>query len=90
MEVHGVGAQDQHFFPSPNRWTNREGELGYLTIPKELGNGGSTRLGGSLRVSQVLLQQFGTLRNGIHTLSNDDGQVTNFAHNLGSTWITSK
>jgi hypothetical protein len=46
MEVHGVEAQDEHFFPSPNQWTNRKDELGDPTIPKELCSGGSTRLGG--------------------------------------------
>jgi hypothetical protein len=56
MEAHGVGAQDEHFFPSPNRWTNQEGELGYPTIFKELCGGGLTRLGGSFGVSRVLLQ----------------------------------
>jgi len=63
MEANGVGAQDEHFLLPPNRWTNREGELGYPTIPKELCGDESTRLGGPLGVSQVLLQQLGTLRN---------------------------
>jgi hypothetical protein len=56
MEAHGIGAQDEHFFPSPNRWTNREGEFGYLTIPEELCDGKSTKLGGSFGVSRILLQ----------------------------------
>jgi hypothetical protein len=34
--VHGVEVQDEHFFSSPNQWTNREGELGDPTILKEL------------------------------------------------------
>jgi hypothetical protein len=55
MEAHGVRAQDEHFFPSSNRWTNREGELGDPTILKELCGGRSTRLGGSFGVSQILL-----------------------------------
>jgi hypothetical protein len=33
MEVHGVEAQDEHLFPTPNRWTNQKDELGYLTSP---------------------------------------------------------
>jgi hypothetical protein len=33
METNGVEAQDEHFLPPPNRWTNREGELGHPTIP---------------------------------------------------------
>ncbi len=56
MEVNGVETQDEHFIPSLNRWTNREGELGDPTIPKELCGNESTRLGGPLRVSRVLLQ----------------------------------
>jgi hypothetical protein len=36
MELHGVRAQDEHLILTPNGWTNRENELGYLTIPKEL------------------------------------------------------
>jgi hypothetical protein len=35
MEAHGVGAQDEHRILTPNRWTNREGELGDPTIPKD-------------------------------------------------------
>jgi hypothetical protein len=62
MEAHGVGAQDEHFFPSPNRWTNRKGELGDLTILKELCGGMSTRLGGPFGVNQVFLQQLRTVR----------------------------
>ncbi len=56
MEANGVGAQDEHFLPPPNRWTNQKGELGYPTIPKELCGGESIRLGGPLGVSRVLLQ----------------------------------
>jgi len=50
MEANGVGTQDGHFFPPPNRWSNREGEFGDPTIPKELCGGESTRLGGPLGV----------------------------------------
>jgi len=57
MEANGVRTQDEHFFPPPNRWTNQEGELGYPTIPEELCDGGSIRLGGPLGVSRFLLQQ---------------------------------
>jgi hypothetical protein len=39
VEVNGVGTQDEHFIPSPNQWTNREGELGDPTILKELCGG---------------------------------------------------
>jgi len=56
VEVHGIGAQDEHLFPTPNRWTNRESELGYRTIPKELCGSESTRLGGPFGVGRVLLQ----------------------------------
>jgi hypothetical protein len=35
MEAHGVRAQDEHLFLTSNRWTNRKGELGYPTIPKD-------------------------------------------------------
>jgi hypothetical protein len=84
MEAHGVGVEDEHFFPSSNRWTNREGELGDPTIPKELCGDESTRLGGPFGVGRVLLQQLGTLRNQVHPLSNGDGQVTNCAHDLGA------
>jgi len=45
-------------------------------------------LGGPLGVSQILLQQFRTLRNWVHPLSNGDRQITNCAHDLGSTWTT--
>jgi len=88
VETHVVEAQDKHLILTPNRWTNREGELDDLTIPKELCGGGSTRLGGPFGVGRVLLQQFGTFGNGGRPLSNGDGQVTNCAHNLG--WATSK
>jgi hypothetical protein len=50
MEARGVEAQDEHFIPTPNGWTNRKNELGYLTILKELCGGGSTRLGGPFGV----------------------------------------
>jgi hypothetical protein len=90
METHGVRAQDQHFFSSVNRWTNQEGEFGDPTILKELCGGGSTRLGGPFGVSQVLLQQLGTLHNWVHPFLNGDGQITNCAHDLGSTWTTPK
>ncbi len=36
MEVNGVGAQDEHFLLPPNRWTNREDELGDPTILKKI------------------------------------------------------
>jgi hypothetical protein len=88
MEANAVGTQDEHFVPSPNRWTNREGELGDPIIPKELCGGGSTRLGGPFGVSRVLLQQLGTLRNEVHPIPNGDGQVSNCAHDLGSTRTT--
>ncbi len=77
-----------------SRWTphsnpkHRKGELGDPTIPKELCDGISTRLGGPFGVGRILLQQFGTFGNGGQPLSNGDGQVTNCAHNLG--WATSK
>jgi hypothetical protein len=90
VEVHGVGVQDEHRILTPNRWTNREGELGYPTIPKELCGDRSTTLGGSFGVSQILLQQLGTFYNGVHPLSNGDGQVTNCAHYVGDTWKTPK
>jgi len=51
VEENGVGVQDEHFLPAPNRWTNREGQLGDPIITKELCGGGSTRLGGPLGVS---------------------------------------
>jgi hypothetical protein len=63
MEAHGVRVQDEHFFSSLNRWTNREGELGDPTIFKELCGGGSTKLGGPFGVSRVLLQQLETFHN---------------------------
>ncbi len=88
MEAHAVEAQDEHLIPTPNGWTNQEGELGDPTIPKELCGSGSTRLGGPFGVGRVLLQQFGTFGNGGHPFSNGDGQITNYAHNLG--WATSK
>jgi hypothetical protein len=72
MEAHGVGVQDEHLFLTPNQWTNRNGEVGYPTIPKELCGSGSTRLGGPFGVGQILLQQLGTFRNWVHPLSNGD------------------
>ncbi len=90
MEVNGVEAQDEHFFPSLNRWKNWEGELSYPTIHKELCGGGSIRLGGPFGVSQFLLQQLETFSNWVHPLSNVDGQITNYARDLGSTWTTPK
>jgi hypothetical protein len=88
VEAYGVGTQDEHFFLPPNRWTNREGQLGDPTILKELCGDRLIRLGGPFGVSRVLLQQLGTFHNGGHPLSNGDGQVTNCAHDLGSTRIT--
>jgi len=88
VEVHGVEAQDEHLFPTPNRWTNRKGELGDPIIPKELCGVGSTRLDGPFGIGRVLLQQFGAFGNRGHPLSNGDEQVTNYAHDLG--WATSK
>jgi len=90
MKLHGVGAQDEHRIPTPNRWTNREGELGYPTIPKELCGGGSTKVGGPFGVGRILLQQFEAFSNWFHPFPNGDGQVTNCAHNLGHTWATPK
>jgi hypothetical protein len=72
MEVHGVEAQDEHFILTLNGWTNRENELGYPTIPKELCGNGSTKSGGPFGVGRVLLQQFGAINNRGHPLSNGD------------------
>jgi hypothetical protein len=58
VEANGVGTQDEHFLPSPNRWTNREGELGDPTILEELCGGGSTRLGGPFGVSRVQYEKY--------------------------------
>jgi len=88
VEAYGVGTQDEHFVPPPNQWTNQEGQLGGPTILKELCGSGPTRLGGPFGVSRVLLQQLGTFRNWVHPISNGDGQVTNCAHDLGSTRTT--
>jgi hypothetical protein len=52
VEANGVGTQDEHFIPSPNRWANRKGQLGDPTIPKELCGGGSTRLGDHLELAE--------------------------------------
>jgi hypothetical protein len=87
MEANGVGVQNEHFLSPPNRWTNREGQFGDHTILKELCGGGSMRLGGPFGVSQVLLQQLRTFRDWVHPFPNGDGQITNRAHDLGSTWI---
>ncbi len=86
MGENGVGAQDEHFPPPPNKWANQKGELSDLTIPKELCGGKLTRLGGPLGVSRVFLQQLETLCDEVHPLSNGDGQITNCALDLGSTW----
>jgi hypothetical protein len=90
MEVNGVGTQDEHFIPSPNRWANQKGQLSDPTILEELCGEGSTRLGGPFGVSRVLLQQFETFCNQIHPISNGDGQITNRAHDLGNTRTTLK
>ncbi len=55
MEAHGVGAQDEHHISTPNGWTNREGELGDLTIPKELCGDKSTKFGGPFGIDRILL-----------------------------------
>jgi hypothetical protein len=55
VETHGVETQDEHLIPTPNGWTNQDSELGYLTIPKELCGGKSTRLGGPFGVGRILL-----------------------------------
>jgi hypothetical protein len=36
VEAHGVRVQHEHLIPMLNKWTNRDSELSYLTIPKEL------------------------------------------------------
>jgi hypothetical protein len=90
MEMYGVKTQDEHFIPSPNEWTNQESELNHPTIPKELCDGGLTRLSGPFGVGQVLLQQFETFCNRFHPLSNGDQQVTNCAYDLSHTWTTPK
>jgi hypothetical protein len=83
VETHGVKTQDEHLILTPNIWTNQESELGHPIIPEELCGGESIRLGGPFGIGQVLLQQFGAFDNKFHPLSNGDGQVTNFAYNLG-------
>jgi hypothetical protein len=88
VEDNGVEAQDEHFLPPPNRWANREGEFNDPIIPKELCGSGSTRLGGPLGVSRVLLQQLETLRDWVHPFLNGDGQIANYAHDSSSTWTT--
>jgi len=88
--MHGVGAQDEHLISTPNRWTNWKSELGYPKIHKELCGGRSTKVGGSFGVGGILLQQFETFSNKVHPLSNGDGQVTNYAYDLGCTRATPK
>jgi len=56
VETHGVEAQYEHLIPTPNRWTNRESELGHLTIIKEICGDRSTRLSRPFIVGRVLLQ----------------------------------
>jgi hypothetical protein len=90
VESHGVRAQDEHLISTPNEWTNRESGLGYPTIPKKLCGNISTTLGGPFGISWVFLQQFGAFGNMGHPLSNGDGQVTNYAYDLGCTWATPK
>jgi hypothetical protein len=90
VEAHGVKAQNEHFILTLNKWTNRENELGYPTIPNELCGSGSTRLAGPFRVGRNLLQQFGTFGNKGHPFSNGNKQFTNCAYNLSHTWATSK
>jgi hypothetical protein len=90
VEAHGVEVQDEHLIPTPNGWTNRKSELVYPIILQELCGDGSTRLGGPFGVGRILLQQFGAFDNKFHPLSNGDGQVTNFAYNVGYTWTTPK
>jgi hypothetical protein len=90
VEVHGVRVQDEHRILTPNGWTNRESELGYPTIPKELCGGRSTRLVGPFGIGRIFLQQFKAFSNWFHPLSNGDEQVTNYACNLGRTWATPK
>jgi hypothetical protein len=51
-----MAVEDEYCIPPPNRWTNREGQLGDRTILEELCGGGLTRLGGPFGVSRVLLQ----------------------------------
>ncbi len=50
VEVHGVEAQDEHLILTLNIWTNRESEVGYPTILKELCGDRSIRLGGPFGV----------------------------------------
>ncbi len=90
VESHGVRAQDEHLILTPNEWTNRGSGLGYPTIPRKLCGNISTRLGGPFGLGQVFLQQFGAFGNMGHPLSNGDGQVTNYAYDLGCTWATLK
>jgi hypothetical protein len=54
VEVHGVEIQDGHFILTPNKWTNRNSELGYPTIPKELCDNILTKLGGPFGVGRVV------------------------------------
>jgi len=50
VDAHGVEIKDEHLIPTPNRWRNRENELRYPTISKELCGDISTRLGGPFGV----------------------------------------
>ncbi len=88
MEVHGVKTQHENLISTPNKWTNRENELGYPIIPKELCGYRSIRLGGPFGVGRLLLQQFETFNNKGHPFSNGDGQIINYAYNLGHMWVT--
>jgi hypothetical protein len=81
MEVHGVGAQNEHFLPSPNRWTNREDELGDPTIFKELRDGGSTRLGGPFELAEFCYNKLEHSAIGSTPFQMVE-QVTNCAHDL--------
>jgi hypothetical protein len=88
MEANGVGVQDEHFLSPPNRWKNQKGELGYPTILKELCGGGSTKWVDHLELVDFCYNNSEHSAIGSTPLSNGDGQVTNCAHDLGSTWIT--
>jgi hypothetical protein len=63
VEVHGVGAQDEHLIPTFKIWIDQKIELGYPTILKELCANKPTRLGGPFGVARILLQQFGAFSN---------------------------
>jgi hypothetical protein len=68
--MHEIETQDEHLILTPNKWVTQKGELNYLIILKELCGSKSTKLGGSLEVGQILLQQFKALGNIGHTFSN--------------------